>query len=420
MKQYAIEAHNLSKCYRLGLKEESCDTLAGACIDAIKSPFKNFKNLKNLTRFRLNSTQEDESILWALKDISFHIEAHKTFGIIGKNGAGKSTLLKILSRITYPTSGSATINGRVASLLEVGTGFHPELTGRENIFLNGTILGMTRKEIASKLDEIIAFAEVDKFIDTPIKRYSSGMGVRLAFAVAAHLDPEILIIDEVLAVGDIAFQKKCVEKMKNISQKAGRTILFVSHNMAIVRSLCDTSMLLHKGNIANIGDTESIVMEYASMASLDKTPTILLPSDPEAPAQGLFLHVENKSGERCTHFKLHEPWKVHYEIELSRDLEHVIASLGIVNMEAVPLITYWSEPTDLKKGRYRITYEIDLPINSGDISFAIGITSLERILYYKENIGSVSISEVSEGEQMIRAKGSGVFVGQKRPKIERL
>src|SRR5204862_2694696 len=188
--------------------------------------------------------------VWALRDVSFEVKRGEVVGIIGRNGAGKSTLLKILSRITEPTEGKVTLRGRVASLLEVGTGFHPELTGRENIYLNGAILGMSRGEIRAKFDEIVAFAETEKFLDTPVKRYSSGMYVRLAFAVAAHLEPEILVIDEVLAVGDAEFQKKCLGKMREVARGLGRTVLFVSHNMGAVRSLCETGLLLSEGKIA--------------------------------------------------------------------------------------------------------------------------------------------------------------------------
>jgi lipopolysaccharide transport system ATP-binding protein len=201
---------------------------------------------------------------WALKDVSFDIQPGQRVGIIGRNGAGKSTLLKILSRITEPSSGRITVRGRVASLLEVGTGFHPELTGRENIFLNGAILGMGRAEIRQKFDEIVAFAEVEKFLDTPVKRYSSGMYVRLAFAVAAHLEPEILVVDEVLAVGDAQFQKKCLGKMEDVSSKDGRTVIFVSHNMAAIKALCTSAIILHKGQKILQGDVYDSVAKYMS------------------------------------------------------------------------------------------------------------------------------------------------------------
>lgn len=208
--------------------------------------------------FRSKSSQEE---FWALKDVSFSVQPGESLGIIGKNGAGKSTLLKILSRITPPTSGRIVVRGRIASLLEVGTGFHQELTGRENIFMNGSILGMKNSEIKSKFDEIVDFSGAEKFLDTPIKHYSSGMQLRLAFAVAAHLDPEILIIDEVLAVGDAEFQKKCLGRMETVS-KSGRTILFVSHNMTMIQQLCEKSILLSKGRIKNVGDTNSVIEHY--------------------------------------------------------------------------------------------------------------------------------------------------------------
>ncbi|MCF7688799.1 MAG: ABC transporter ATP-binding protein [Cephaloticoccus sp.] len=218
-------------------------------------------------RFRWGTGFETEEF-WALRDVSFSVQPGEVLGIIGRNGAGKSTLLKILSRITEPTLGSIKIRGRVASLLEVGTGFHPELSGRENIFLNGAILGMSRAEIRTKFDEIVAFAEVERFLDTPVKRYSSGMYVRLAFAVAAHLDPEILIIDEVLAVGDIRFQRKCLGKMQDVATSNGRTVLFVSHQLAAVRTLCPRSLLLANGKLVAAGPTTGIIERYEDFATV--------------------------------------------------------------------------------------------------------------------------------------------------------
>ncbi len=218
-----------------------------------------FSGLRGLLGKRTAS--ETRETFWALKDVSFDVQRGQVFGIIGRNGAGKSTLLKILSRITEPTTGYADIHGRVGSLLEVGTGFHPELTGRENIYLNGTLLGMRKREIDKIFDEIVAFSEVEKFLDTPVKRYSSGMYVRLAFAVAAHLEPDILIIDEVLAVGDFRFQQKCMGKMKNVTEK-GRTVLFVSHNLTVINSLCDRCLLLDGGMVEAIGPTEDITKLY--------------------------------------------------------------------------------------------------------------------------------------------------------------
>lgn len=257
MAKNLIKVKNLSKRYRLGLKEKQAETLAGQVVDLIKSPWQNLKRLRELSRFGL----EDESVFWALKDINFEVKEGEVLGIVGKNGAGKSTLLKILSQITEPSSGKIEIHGRVASLLEVGTGFHPELSGRENIYMNGTILGMTRREIDSKLDEIIDFSGVQKFIDTPVKFYSSGMKVRLGFSVAAHLEPEILIIDEVLAVGDFEFQAKCLGKMREVSSR-GRTVLFVSHNLEAIKSLCNRSILLDNGGLTFDGSALDTVKFY--------------------------------------------------------------------------------------------------------------------------------------------------------------
>jgi lipopolysaccharide transport system ATP-binding protein len=259
-REIAISVKNLGKQYRIGMEKQN-DSLRDAITYVIRAPFNRLKD-----SFCSNNTTDKNNYIWALKDVSFDVEYGKVIGIIGRNGSGKSTLLKILSRITYPTEGSAEIHGRIGSLLEVGTGFHPDLTGRENIFLSGSILGMKRREIDDKFDDIVKFSEIEKFIDTPVKRYSSGMYVRLAFAVAAHLDPEILLVDEVLAVGDAAFQKKCLGKMNSVS-KEGRTILFVSHNMGAIINLCNSTIWLENGQLRMIGDTQSVVNEYLHSGS---------------------------------------------------------------------------------------------------------------------------------------------------------
>lgn len=261
MSHPAISITGLGKRYRLGIKEEIPDTLTASLIDVFKKPWKNYQRLRGLSR--TNDQGEDNSILWALKDINLDIEQGEVLGIIGANGAGKSTLLKILSRITEPTVGEIAVRGRISSLLEVGTGFHPELSGRENIYLNGSLLGMRKAEINRRFDEIVDFSGVERFIDTPVKRYSSGMYVRLAFAVAAHLEPEILIVDEVLAVGDAHFQKKCLGKMQSISQ-TGRTVVFVSHAMPTVIRLCTKAILLESGKLIQAGSTHDIVSRYLS------------------------------------------------------------------------------------------------------------------------------------------------------------
>jgi lipopolysaccharide transport system ATP-binding protein len=254
-----IQVENLYKQYRLG--QVSTGSIAHDLnrwwhiVRGNEDPYEKITGLNN------RDQADSNEYVWALQDINFSVKQGEVLGIIGRNGAGKSTLLKILSKVTSPTKGNIKVKGRIASLLEVGTGFHPELTGRENIFLNGAILGMTKSEIRSKFDEIVAFSGVEKYIDTPVKRYSSGMYVRLAFAVAAHLEPEILIVDEVLAVGDAEFQKKCLGKMKDVSGE-GRTVLFVSHNMAAVKSLCSRGILLQNGKILTIGTTDSVVKNY--------------------------------------------------------------------------------------------------------------------------------------------------------------
>jgi lipopolysaccharide transport system ATP-binding protein len=246
-----IKVENLSKQYRIGEHRESYATLRDTIAGVVRAP---------LNRLRRNGHAAKNTI-WALKDVGFEVLPGEVLGVIGRNGAGKSTLLKILSRITDPTTGQVDLYGRVGSLLEVGTGFHPELTGRENVFLNGSMLGINRRDIGRKFDQIVDFAEVEKFIDTPVKRYSSGMYVRLAFAVAAHLEPEILIIDEVLAVGDAAFQTKCLGKMGDVA-KHGRTVLFISHNTQAITTLCQRAALLDEGRLVKIGDTKEVVTEY--------------------------------------------------------------------------------------------------------------------------------------------------------------
>jgi lipopolysaccharide transport system ATP-binding protein len=254
----AIRIEGLGKMYRIGGPQERYHTLRDTLTDAVSAPF---RRARSLLRGQAYGAAGLHEIIWALRDVSFEVKHGDVVGIIGRNGAGKSTLLKVLSRITEPTEGYADVYGRVGALLEVGTGFHPELTGRENIYLNGAILGMTREEINRKFDEIVDFAEVEKFIDTPVKHYSSGMGLRLGFAVAAHLEPEILVVDEVLAVGDAQFQKKCLGKMSDVARE-GRTVLFVSHNMAAVESLCGRVIRLNEGSISDDGSPHEVISKY--------------------------------------------------------------------------------------------------------------------------------------------------------------
>src|SRR5450432_1621663 len=265
MASSVISVENVSKRYIVGhqsVQRESYNSLR----DVMAREVRNFaRKASDLARGRQIVQGDDVEEFWALKDVSFKVNQGDVLGVVGRNGAGKSTLLKILSRITEPTKGRITVKGRIASLLEVGTGFHPELTGRENIFLNGAILGMTQREIRKKFDEIVAFADVDRFLDTPVKRYSSGMYVRLAFSVAAHLEPDILVVDEVLAVGDAEFQKKCLGKMRDVSQREGRTILLVSHHMSAVERLCSRVLLIDKGMLRmESADVRSVIRSYLS------------------------------------------------------------------------------------------------------------------------------------------------------------
>ncbi len=301
--------------------------------------------------------------MWALRDINFEVEQGEVLGIIGRNGAGKSTLLKILSRTTTPTMGAVKIKGRVASLLEVGTGFHPELTGRENIFLNGAILGMTKKEIKSKFDEIVDFAGVERYIDTPVKRYSSGMYLRLAFGVAAHLEPEILIVDEVLAVGDAEFQKKALGKMKDVSNNDGRTVLFVSHNMGAIRSLCTNAIIMKNGKTTFQGNVEAGVSKYLKAENTNINSSLALRKDREG--NGLFrfenIHVKNKDGEETENIFCNEPMVIDIHFSFKNiDLTRIILSVGLrdQNNELVAFFSTDEMGFSLKKATTHFTLKI--------------------------------------------------------------
>jgi len=268
MSEYAIQVNDVSKAFLIGLKDNKQETLGGTLFSWLRYPMKNYRLLKRLNTY--NYHEENEDLFWALNNVSFDLKHGETLGIIGDNGAGKSTLLKIISRITNPTHGYIDVDGRVSSLLEAGTGFNSELTGRENIYLNGTILGMTKKEIDKKFEEIVDFSGVEKFIDTQIKKYSTGMRIRLAFSVAANIETEIMIIDEVLSVGDADFRKKSLEKMMGIA-KSGTAIILVSHNMLPIQNLCKTTLLLASGRIIDYGKTEDVVPKYMGQQTASKT-----------------------------------------------------------------------------------------------------------------------------------------------------
>ena len=351
MSQKAVIAEKVGKLYRLGNTQ---DTLARTLSDAV------------LGMIRRRPTPDKRAQdLWALDDVSFEIADGEVVGIIGRNGAGKSTLLKLLSRLTEPTRGRITVEGKVGSLLEIGTGFHPELTGRENIYLNGTILGMSRSEVAHRFDEIVAFAEIDRFLDTPVKRYSSGMYVRLAFAVAAHLEPDILIVDEVLAVGDLAFQRKCLGRMGKVAEE-GRTVLFVSHNMAAIKTLCTRALLIQGGKLVADGPVEDTVTKY-----LDATwPVSSDGSIPErdggiGSGEALLrnVRVTNKAGEHIDYVHLGQPFRVTSLYEVLEELDEVVIEVGISTPDGTRIITALSTDSDrptmtLAPGLQEITVEL--------------------------------------------------------------
>ena len=339
-KDLAIKVDSISKIYRIGLKESIHDSFGAAIFNFLKSPLKNYQKYRSLYRFddinpvKLQDVENNSSdVIWALRDISFEVKQGEVLGIVGRNGAGKSTLLKILCRITDPTHGFAEIRGRISSLLEVGTGFHPELTGRENIYLNGTILGMRKQEVERKFDEIVDFSGVEKFLDTPVKRYSSGMRVRLAFSVAAHLEPELLIIDEVLAVGDAAFQQKCLNKMEDAGQ-TGRTVIFVSHNMPAVTRLCSRAILLEEGRITKDGPADEVVSTYLT-SNMGTTAAREWPDMESAPGSSIVrlraVRVTNESGETTETFDIRQTINVEIEYQVLLDGHVLLPHFGLIN-----------------------------------------------------------------------------------------
>jgi lipopolysaccharide transport system ATP-binding protein len=328
--EIAIRVRGLGKKYIIGGPQEKYLTMRDAIVNSVKAPFHRNPD-KNLCT--------SANVFWALKDVSFDVHNGEVVGIIGRNGAGKSTLLKILSRITAPTEGTVELHGRVGSLLEVGTGFHPEMTGRENIFLNGSILGMKKIEIEQKFEEIVKFAEIDKFIDTPVKRYSSGMYVRLAFAVAAHLEPEILVVDEVLAVGDAGFQKKCLGKMGEVA-KEGRTVLFVSHNMGAIGQLCDRCILLENGNKKMDGPSESVIAAYLEQSSQTNnlSPIVKFDSNPELDMQILSLAIYNHEGNLSSELDRSKPFIIQMEYQVHTPVEG--ATIELIIETEYPIHTF--------------------------------------------------------------------------------
>lgn len=405
MSDVVIRVENLWKLYRIGLREEMHDSLFGAVVDLVKRPVKNYRRLRKLAAFGKNAGESEDTI-WALRDVSFEVKKGEVVGIIGPNGAGKSTLLKILSRITEPTRGRAIVSGRVGSLLEVGTGFHPELTGRENIYLNGGILGMKRAEIDRKFDEIVAFAETEKFLDTPVKRYSSGMRVRLAFAVAAHLQPEILLVDEVLAVGDAAFQKKCLGKMGDVA-KGGRTVLFVSHNMSAIQRLCPRCLFVHKGYLALDGDTQQVVERYLSSGQGHAPQEGSVYSLPRSSGLGeairfakcLVLDLEQKVN---NHILFGETFSIYLEAVAQSELRDLSVIVGIDSFVDYRIATVASEDSNVlfyasPDEPLRIHVELDgFVLKPGTYSVTVGIRSGGVGLDHLPQVMQVVVADVAE------------------------
>lgn len=369
MSNVVIKAENVSKFYRLGVIGH------GTLARDLQSWWARFRGKEDPNlKIDINAQFGDGAAnqeFWALRDIFFDINQGDIVGIIGRNGAGKSTLLKILSRVTAPTGGLIKVRGRVASLLEVGTGFHPELTGRENVYLNGTILGMTRKEIDKKFDEIIAFSEVEKFIDTPVKRYSSGMYVRLAFAVAAHLEPEILIVDEVLAVGDALFQKKCLGKMQEVG-KEGRTVLFVSHNIGVIRSLCQKGILLDQGRMAYSGPVSDVIDRYIQSFTNNQQISCMkeFDIDDNLPAQLLKVGLSNGDGQSCQTFDVFDEINLEIEYVIRRPIEGLATMLAVERNTETLFVSF---DTDRKPewlgvrepGLYKSRLKLPNPLKAG-------------------------------------------------------
>lgn len=432
MNDIAISVEGLGKLYRIGERERYY-TLRDTLSRAFGAPLNWFNKARNGNSDidegspQRQVNQPRSQFIWALNNVSFTVKRGEVVGIIGHNGAGKSTLLKILSRITEPTTGEVRLYGRVGSLLEVGTGFHPELTGRENIYLNGAILGMRKVDIERKFDEIVAFAEVEKFIDTPVKRYSSGMYMRLAFAVAAHLEPEILVVDEVLAVGDIAFQKKCLGKMDDVA-KEGRTVLFVSHNMAVIQALCPKVVLLDSGFVQYEGDTKNAISRYLRLS----TP------EPNCNSSDLSL-IGRQNGFNKVFVKglLHGrplcgphlvSTRTHLDFEFWISVEHPMkqCTLGIhfeteMGLRVYALNSRWTLKTiDLEAGSHIVRCLVgQVPLVPGRYLISLGFSSEKRQIDWLDRVGSIEIAETDVyGTGELPWSTQGYFLSDASWKIE--
>ncbi|MPZ78684.1 MAG: ATP-binding cassette domain-containing protein [Deltaproteobacteria bacterium] len=405
MSEIAIHVENLSKLYRIGARQRH-RTLREALMDAFATPFRGARS--KLQSANGQAADGEDNTFWALKGLSFEIKRGEVVGVIGRNGAGKSTLLKILSRITEPTTGFADIRGRVASLLEVGTGFHGELSGRENIYLNGAILGMRRMEIARKFDEIVAFAEIEKFIDTPVKHYSTGMYLRLAFAVAAHLEPEILIVDEVLAVGDANFQKKCLNKVEEVGMH-GRTVLFVSHNMPSIIRLCQRVVLLDQGTIVEDGPSHKTVSAYLKSGS-GTTASRKWPLE-KAPGGDVVrlraVQARTQDGQVSEVMDIRQPIAIEMEYDVLRAGLVLSPWYEFFNEEGVEIFPAVDQDLDWRRrprpvGRYVSTAWIPGNLLSeGTLFVNVGVASMEPTVtkqVYERDVIAFQVSDTMEGD----------------------
>jgi homopolymeric O-antigen transport system ATP-binding protein len=406
-----IKVQNLGKQYRIGTAGSAYSTLREALMTKFRSP--------------LNGGRVPEKKIWALRDVGFEVEPGEIVGVIGRNGAGKSTLLKILSRVTEPTTGRVELHGRIGSLLEVGTGFHPELSGRENIFLNGAILGMSRTEIAQKFDDIVAFAEVEKFIDTPVKRYSSGMYVRLAFAVAAYLEPEILLVDEVLAVGDASFQRKCLDRMKDVGRH-GRTVLFVSHNMPAVTRLCDRTILLDGGTILQDGPSHKVVGSYLQSG----LGTMAAREWPLASAPGndivrlRAVRARTSDGRISDAMDIRLPVGIEIEFEVVKPGYILIPNIHVTNEQGVLVFIAADTDPDARRqprppGRYVSTAWV--PGNflaEGTMIVAAAVSTMDpvEIHFFERDAVAFQVIDKLEGDSA-RGDFAGTFPGVVRPML---
>lgn len=397
MSDIAIKVENLGKCYHIGqAKSGDFRQSFGHWIDKLRGRNKGHAGAGPAEEF------------WALKDVNFEINKGEAVGIIGRNGAGKSTLLKILSRITEPSKGRFEINGRVSSLLEVGTGFHPELSGRENIYLNGTILGMKRSEIRAKFDEIVAFSGVEKFIDTPVKHYSSGMKVRLAFSVAAHLEPEILIIDEVLAVGDAEFQKKCLGKMDEVSKSEGKTILFVSHHMGSIQKLCHKALWINEGSIVFSGTVNDSISKYISFFSAASS-FIFDENQTSKPVYVKYASIVNSDFEEISELAHSETIKLFLKLRFNNsNLKSGIIAIVLLDSEKKSVFTVHKYIEDFrkdtKKDEYRLLFEIPKErIVPNNYSFTINIHSLYEEFHLLEDVCPIKIYDA--GSKYLKWEG---------------